>query len=185
MRYPIYIVLLLVAVFLVGPMVTVPAMGTTQNQQAALPQHGMAGMSMMQNCPMQVPGADISVVDTNDGIALTITGQSGDVADLRRRAEGMVRMHSNDGMHGNMMPFSVTYEEIPNGARLTLKPKDPGKLEEFRKTVRQHAEEMKNHDCSMMQGMMGGMKNSEPAANPGKPKTDDSDHSAHHPGGQK
>ena len=150
----------------------------------------MMVMSMMQNCPMQVSGADVSISDTNDGIALTITTQSGDVADLRRRADGMAKLHSGDGLHGNMMPFSVVYEEIPNGARLTLKPKDPGKLEEFRGIVRQHAEQMQQHDCSMMQGMMkgmpGGMKNSAPLPQPDpKPKSDESDHNAHHPGGQK
>ena len=142
----------------------------------------MDGTSMAQNCPMQVPGTDLSIVDTNDGIALSVTTRSGDAAELRRRLETMSKMHSNEGMHGNMTPFTVIYEEIPNGARLTLTPKDPTKLEEFRKIVRQHAEQMKQHDCSMMQEMM----NSRPQPNPDtQPKTNESDHSAHHPGGQK
>ena len=80
-----------------------------------------------------------------------------------------VAMTDNGAMHGNMMPFSVKYEEIPNGARLTLTPKDPAKLEEFRNIVRHHAEHMNKHDCSMMQGMMGGMKPTEPGANPNQP----------------
>ena len=162
MRYAVYILLLLAVVVLAATFAMQPVMGATQS-------NGMTGMPMMQNCPMQIPGATVSVQDTNDGIALTITTQSGDVADLQRRAESMVRMHSNQGMHGNMMPFTVTSEQITNGARLTLKPKDPGKLEEFRSTVRRHAEQMKNHDCSMMQGMMQGMMG----------------HEAHHPGGDK
>jgi hypothetical protein len=151
-------------------------------------------MAMMQNCPMKVPGADLSVTDTENGIALTITTKSGDVTDLRRRTESMAKMHSahsNTDMHGGMMPFSIKYEEVPNGARLTLTPKDLAKLEEFRAKVRQHAEHMKKGDCSMMmqgmmmQGMMSGMKNSEPTPKPEpKPKPDESDHSAHHPPGE-
>lgn len=182
MRYTAYIILLVAAFFFVS-MATLPVMGGAQKETTPA-QHGMGAMSMMQNCPMQVPGAEVSVQDTNDGIALRITTTSGDVAELRRRVESMAKMHSNEGMHGNMMPFSVTYEEIQSGARLTLKPKDPAKLGEFRSTVRQHAEEMKKHDCSMMQGTMMGMKNSGPAPNP-EPKSDESDHSAHHPGEKK
>jgi hypothetical protein len=165
------------------------AVAATQTQPATPEKHRMAEMQMMQNCPMQVPGSDVSVTDTKDGIALTITTKSGDVADLRRRTESMAKMHDN-GMHGNMMPFSVKYEEIPNGARLTFTPKDPAKLEEFRNIVRHHAEHMNKHDCSMMQGMMrgmmGGMKPTEPGAKPEvNPKSDESDHSAHHPPGDK
>jgi hypothetical protein len=152
------------------------AVAATQDQPAARPsEHRMSEMQMMQNCPMKVPGADVSVADTSDGIALTITTKSGDVADLRRRTENMARMHSNGAMHSNMTAFSVQSEEVPGGTRLVLTPKDPAKLEEFRNMVRQHAEQMKKHECSMMKGMM-----QSPA-----PKVDESDHSAHHPGGDK
>ena len=78
------------------------------------------------------------------------------------------------------MPFSIKYEEVPDGARLTLTPTDPARLEEFRTKVRQHAEQMKKGECSMMQGMMGGTKSPEPT-----PKPEDEDHSAHHPPGEK
>jgi hypothetical protein len=162
MRYAVYILLLLAVVMLASSFAMQTVMAATQN-------HGMAGMPMMQSFPMQVPGAALSIQDTNDGIALTITTQSGDVVNLQRLAESMAKMHSDDGMHGNMMPFSVTYEQILNGARLTLKPKDPGRLEEFGSIVRQHVEQMKNHDGSMMQGMMQGMMGG----------------GAHHPGGEK
>jgi hypothetical protein len=98
------------------------------------------------------------------------------------------------GMPMMQIPFSITYEGTPAGVRLTLTPKDPGKLEEFRRTVRQDVEQMNKHECPMMQemmrgmmeGMTGGMNNSEPPANPEpKPKTDETDHSAHHPGEKK
>src|SRR5690348_10711846 len=112
MRYAVYMLLLLAVVVLAATFTMQPVMGATQS-------NGMTGMPMMQNCPMQIPGATVSIQDTNDGIALTITTQSGDVADLQRQAESMVKMHSNQGMHGNMMPFTVTSEQITKGARLT------------------------------------------------------------------
>src|SRR5262245_11259253 len=120
-------------------------------------QHGTANMSMMQTCPMKVEGADVAVTDTKDGIVLDITTKTGDVAELRRRTQNMAKMHAeHSNMHGEMMAFDVKYEEVPNGAHLTLTPKDTAKLEEFRAKVRQHVEQMERGNCSMMQGMMHG-----------------------------
>jgi hypothetical protein len=169
---------------------TIFALAGTQIQPAG-PQHETSNMAMMQSCPMKVTGADVAVADVENGIAVTITTKSGDVADRRRRTDNMAKMHSgssNADMHGQMMPFSAKYEEVPNGARLTLTPTDLTKLEEFRATVRQHAEQMAKGNCSMMQGMMmqgmmGGKKNAEPTPKP-KVQPDDADHSAHHPPGE-
>src|SRR5207249_2976369 len=136
-------------------MLGMPATATQQAEQ----QHHM-DMSMMQNCPMKVPGTDLSVTDAENGIVLTITPKSGEVAELRRRIGSMAKMHSavsNGGMHGYMMPFSIKYEEVPSGARLTPTPKDPAQLDAFRTKVRQHAEQMKKGECSMTQAMMQGM----------------------------
>jgi hypothetical protein len=148
----------------------------------ASPQHGASNMSMMQSCPMKVAGAEVAVTDTKDGVVLNVTTKTGDVADLRRRTESMAKMHSeHSNMHGEMMPFDLKYEEISEGARLTLTPKDSSKLEEFRTKVREHVEQMKTGNCSMMQDMMQGMMpgtKAEPKPNP------EQDHSAHHPGGE-
>jgi hypothetical protein len=168
------------------------AVASTENQQIG-PQPEKQGMSMMQDCPMKVVGADLGVADVENGIVVTITANSGDMAEIRRRTESIAKMHSASppaGKHGSMMALSIKYEEVPNGARLTLTPKDLAHLEEFRVKVRQHAEHMLKGDCSMMQGMMqgmmGGMKSPEPTPNPQvKPNTDDRDHSAHHPPGEK
>ena len=191
MRRNIYITLFLTAGLLAAAALTIPAIGVAQDQQATPTQTGMTGMSMMmQSCPMQVPGAEVSILDTKDGIAVTITTTSGDIADLRARVEPMAKMHSTEAMHGNMMAFSATYEAIPNGARLTLVPKDPQRLPEFRNIVRQHAEQMKNYDCSMMQGMMHGMigwmkKAEPPTKSDTTPNSNKDDHSAHHPSEEK
>jgi hypothetical protein len=165
------------------------SVAATDGQQVGT-QH-QAEVAMMQCCPMKVSGSDLSVTDVDNGIVLTITTKSGEVAELRRRAENMAKMHTEpSGMHGNMMPFTVKYEDIPNGSRLTLTPKDLTQLVAFRAEVRAHAQQMKEGNCSMMQSMMqgrmGGMKHSESAPKPeAKPNEDDTDHSAHHPQGEK
>ena len=55
-------------------------------------------------------------------------------------------------MPSRMIAASAKYEPVPNGAKLTLTPKDPAKLEAFRKQVREHAERMPKrhlfHDAS-------------------------------------
>jgi hypothetical protein len=163
-------------------------MAATETQQAAPQNH--TDTSTMQSCPMKVPGTDLSITDAENGIALTLTTKSGELAELRRRVENMAKMHSassNNAMHGNMMPFSIKYEEVAYGARLTLTPKNPAELDAFRATVRRHAEQMKQGNCPMMQAMMRGMmENAEPKATPEpKAKPEDEDHSAHHPPGEK
>jgi hypothetical protein len=150
----------------------------------ASPQHGASNMSMMQSCPMKVAGAEVAVTDTTNGVVLNITTKTGDVADLRRRTESMAKMHTeHSNIHSEMMQFDVKYEEISDGARLTLTPKDPAKLGEFRTKVRQHVEQMKTGNCSMMQGMMQGMMPGNTPKPEPKPNAEE-DHSAHHPGGE-
>src|SRR5262249_53587851 len=105
----------------------------SESRQAE-PQH-QTYMSMKQSCPMRVSGTDLSTTDTENGIDLTLTTKSGDVAELRRRVENMAKMHSapsNTAMHGNRIPFSIKYEEVVYGARLTLTPRNPAQLDAFR-----------------------------------------------------
>lgn len=134
----------------------------------------------MPDCPMNLQGAELSVTDLPDAVALTFTTKEGDVAELRRRVENMAKMHSDSRMMGMgmMLPFTAKYEEIPNGSRLTLTPKDPAQLETFRTEVRQRAERMKTGECSMMSGMMHGMmQGMVPKAGPNPTEPD---HSTHH-----
>lgn len=91
----------------------------------------------------------------------------------------MAKMHdANESkppmMRDRMVSVEVKYDEIPNGARITLTPTDPAQLEELREQVRAHAERMNKGYCPMMQGMMGGMKKAEPTPN-------DDNHDSHHP----
>ena len=126
----------------------------------------MAGMMPM--CPMSMKGVSVSVADTPGGVSLTFTSSSNQVREVRRRVQEMAKMHSrmSDGaaemMDCCMGQASPTYQAIPNGARLTLKPKDPAQLDSFRKQVRQHVDNMKqgaeccvgsgSHQCAMHPG---------------------------------
>ena len=107
----------------------------------------MAGM--MPQCPMNIKGADVAVADTPAGISLTFTASQNQVREIRRRVQEMAKMHNqmSDGASGMtdccMGTGSATYEAVRNGARLTLKPKDPAQLESFRQQVRQHVQDMK------------------------------------------
>jgi hypothetical protein len=152
----------------------------------------MQGMSMM-NCPMNLQGTTVAVANAATGISVSITTKPENVAEQRKRVEQMAAMHSGQAsspamMQGQLMPGTVKYEAIDNGAKLTLTPKDPSKLAEFRTQVRAHVEKMQKGECSMMQdmmqgmmkGMMGGM--GKPETKP-EPKKDEVDHTEHHPAG--
>lgn len=149
----------------------------------------MPGMSMMMNCPMSLQGTSVAVADTPTGVTVSLTTKPENVAELRRRVEQMAAMHtpgassppSDAMMQGHMMPGTVKYEAIENGARLTLSPRDPAKLAEFRKQVRAHVERMQKGECSMMEDMMQGMMQGMKAAPKTEPKKDEVDHNAHHP----
>jgi hypothetical protein len=127
----------------------------------------------------------VTTADTKNGITITITTENGDVADLRQKTERMAKMHSDSSKTrmpgGSMVAFTARHKEIPKGAQLTLTPKDPKNLDEFRKLARQHVEQMTKGECSMMQGMMqdNAASQTEPKA---APKTEpEEDHNAHHP----
>src|SRR5262245_57370381 len=89
------------------------------------------GMGMVKSCPMKMPGVDTVFEDPANGISMTFTTQSDDVAVLRRRVERMAKMHTNM----MMTPFTAKYEEVPNGVRLTLTPNDSGNLQALRNLV--------------------------------------------------
>jgi hypothetical protein len=166
--------------------------GGQGEQTAPKPGMPMQGMAPGKtSCPMNLEGTSVAVADTATGVAVTLTTKPENAADLQKRVEQMAAMHSGQPsspamMQGQMMPGTAKYEATKDGAKLTLTPKDPAKLAEFRAQVRAHVEKMQKGGCSMMQDMMQGMMKGmmgnmpKPEAKP-EPKTDDVDHSAHHP----
>lgn len=169
-------------------------MQSTQTEQK--PGTSMQGMPQgMMSCPMNLQGTTVAVTDTPTGVEVSLTTKPENVAALQRRVEQMAAMHSGESsspamMQGQMMPGTVKYEAIPEGAKLTLTPRDASKLAEFRAQVRAHVERMQKGECSMMQdmmqgmmkGMMGGTAKPEPKPQPEK---EEADHSTHHPGEKK
>jgi hypothetical protein len=156
-------------------------------QTAARPQMpGMAQETM--GCPMNLKGTSVAVTDTANGVVISITTKPENVAELQKRTEQMAAMHVGQAsspamMQGQMMAGTVKYEAAKDGAKLTLTPKDPAKLAEFRTQVRSHVERMQKGECTMMHDMMQGMMNGMRGGP--EPKKDDADHSAHHPEKQK
>ena len=94
-------------------------------------------------CPMMMKSASVEVSDITGGISITSTGQKADISAIRQRVKRMATMK----MQCCVAAASAAYEAVPNGARLTLKPKDAAELGEFQKQVREHMERMKDGDC--------------------------------------
>ena len=63
---------------------------------------GNAGQmrSMMQNSPMNIPGVEVAVTDTPDGVTVSFTTKTGDVTELRRLVRQHVEVMKN--MHNSM-----------------------------------------------------------------------------------
>lgn len=123
--------------------------GAAANDPPPMPMGGM--------CPMMSPDTKVSAVDTADGVAMTFT-TSGDPAGLRARARAMAdmhnRMHAGSGSAGPgmraMVPSQATAEDIPNGARIVLRPNDPSQLATLRAQARDRATRMQSGNCPMM-----------------------------------
>ena len=51
--------------------------------------------SMMQNSPMNIPGVEVAVTDTPDGVTVFFSTKTGDVTELRRLVRQRVEMMKN------------------------------------------------------------------------------------------
>ncbi|MGE5186740.1 MAG: hypothetical protein ACM31C_32020 [Acidobacteriota bacterium] len=126
-------------------------------------------------CPTAIPGTQVSVDDTHDGVALTFT-TTGDVAQVRASVRAMAQHHSamvqarpgrgmgpgagrmgagrmGAGMMGPGMgtvPSTATVEDVDGGARLVLAPNDPARLAELRERARAHATMMVGGRCPFL-----------------------------------
>ena len=73
---------------------------TASRAEGAGHEHGKQA-GMMEMCPMRVPGATVSVADTEGGVAVVFK-TTGDVAELRRRVRHMAEMHNRHHAEGTM-----------------------------------------------------------------------------------
>lgn len=147
--------------------------GTARAEHAEHGDHGPPGnkQEMMGMCPMKVEGTTAFVSDTSDGVAISFTTSTGDVAELRRRVHHMAEMHDrHHGMMGEgtmggrneaappgapapknmMVPATATATDVEGGARIVLVPKDPARLAELRQHARDHVGRMSRGECPMM-----------------------------------
>jgi hypothetical protein len=151
-----------------------------QDQGAAADSTGMQPEMMQQmkaGCPMLVQGVEVEASDTDSGVMLAFTTETGDVADLQQRVHHMAQMYQMHGGHGGMMwqhmgeggmghggghmghmakhgqmpAASAQVTELKNGARLELTPTDPGDLVGLREHVRMHQQRMQSGECWMLQ----------------------------------
>lgn len=111
---------------------------------------------------MDFEEAEVSVADVANGVTLTFSTESGDTAQLQRRVRFMADMFNRQpatprrgGMMGDMMvSATANVEDLPDGARLTLEPRDAGDLDTLRNRVRLMADRMESSGSMTMAGMM-------------------------------
>lgn len=95
-----------------------------QEQQApptmpsGMPGTGGGMMDQLRaGCPMVVQGTDVSVVDTDGGVALAFTTDAGDVAELRTRVRSMAQMYGMHRGQGGMMWHHMGGAGMGHGGR--------------------------------------------------------------------
>lgn len=94
MRAPAWMIAPLFCGCMMAPMAAMHA-----PDAASGPGGGKAMMGAAQ-CPMAVPGTQVTAVDTSEGVALVFTTGTGGVEELRHRVAAMAEMHNRH--HGGM-----------------------------------------------------------------------------------
>ena len=167
---PVTIAVVAAAGCMAGHVAHAPAAAASSQAQQS---PGEMGAMSMQNCPMVVPGTQVSAADTSNGESITFTTSPDHAADLRARVHAMADMHNRhhqgegmEGMHGDMQhgqmmaggehmammppPSHAAVEDIEGGARIVVTPNDPADLERLRSAVGMHAEHMRESGtCEM------------------------------------
>lgn len=105
-------------------------------------------------CPHAAADTTITTEDTDDGVVLEFRTETGDVDALRAHVRHMAAMHEDGGGRMRGLPpmpaATVEVEDLDDGARLVLRPEDPGDLDALREHARAHAARMASGDCPMM-----------------------------------
>jgi hypothetical protein len=141
--------------------------GAVAAASAGSPIAGQMHRGQMHQGMMGFGEAEVSVSDLPDGVALTFTTKTGDIAGLRNHVRYMAEMfNTRSPMQGRsgepsamigrgmMISARASVEDVPEGARLTLVPTDSSQLETLRSRVRFMAERMQASGSMMMSGMM-------------------------------
>jgi hypothetical protein len=88
---------LLIAAILLVAATAVFAAARQDTKPATMPMmHGMMmNGAMMGNSPMNIPGVEVAVEDTPNGVNVSFTTKTGDVAELRRLVRQHIEMMKN------------------------------------------------------------------------------------------
>jgi hypothetical protein len=120
--------------------------------------------SMMANCPMSIPGAQVSSAAAEGGETLSFTSNE-QVPELRSRVHSMVAFHNQrhpaDGSHGEMMgggsipPSYASVVDTEDGANVLLTPTVPADLIQLQASVRVRAHRMRLNGCGAAEQVHG------------------------------
>lgn len=94
-------------------------------------------------CPMAVPGSRVQLQATNDALALTFTGPTGELAQLRERVRHLADACTSCGTFAG----AVGVEDLPIGARIVFAPSDPAHVRWLRDQLRDAQQRMINGEC--------------------------------------
>jgi TusA-related sulfurtransferase len=133
--------------------------GTTQYPA---PRTDMSGAKErgMAHCPSTVPGATTKAEALPDGVQLTVTGSDpATVVEIRDRAhhQAFAALHPGHKPHTGkgggpgdigycpvvVVDSEVTATDLVDGAKITVKPKDPGNVGEIQKMTKERIEGLK------------------------------------------
>lgn len=104
-------------------------------------------------CAMMSPDTQVMVQEIDGGAAIVLTAPSPDEVEvLRRHAEQMAGMQGfgGAGAGGGMVmpPASVTVADVPGGARIDLRARDPIDAGALRESVRDSTDQL-SRECPM------------------------------------
>ncbi len=126
---------------------------------------GMHGQGMMQGepmasaCPMMSQGAQVTEENIDGGVALVFTTTDPSRVDmLRAHVQRMATMPGWSGQGRGPMampPSTATAVDIPNGARLELRARDPNDVTALRERAQYRTAHMRSGQCPMMQASAG------------------------------
>jgi len=127
-------------------------------------------------CPVQVPATAVTVVNTKDGVAMYFTTTDRNIAEVRRRVAMLAKIaittvaeeppsarnaevpYWEAGALPFMVPMHVLAEDVPDGARIVMKPTKTADLDNLRSYALRHGESMQLGRCSpdFLKGRPGG-----------------------------
>jgi hypothetical protein len=100
-------------------------------------------------CPMDLPGAKVSITQVPDGVAMNFT-TTGDVIALRQRVHELGRSADEDAAAPSAAVPVAGIEDLPNGVRVIYTPADPAQLDALKQTALRTSFLLNQGDCASL-----------------------------------